>query len=92
MCVLCAISNRSNHSGQITLKENAPDTITTFITTAFAINKKQGIGFTPKPVEVCQYIIILQKSKSISGGVIRDGINLYTDNNIQSLLVTDYIK
>ena len=51
----------NSRNGQISLKENAPDTITSFVTTALVINKNQGIGFTPKPIEVWQYFIILQK-------------------------------
>ena len=41
-------------NGKAIIETTVPDTITTWVATAFAVNKKSGLGVAPTPANVCQ--------------------------------------
>lgn len=48
--VLCS------ETGKITLNVKVPDTITSWVATAFAVNPDTGLGLTPQPANVSIHV------------------------------------
>jgi CD109 antigen len=43
-------------NGHVTIKTTVPDTITSWVASAFAVNKVSGLGIAPTSAKVCMKI------------------------------------
>ena len=62
----------SSSDGKCLIKETVPDTITSWVATAFAVHNESGLGIAPKPANVC----IMHKPLPFVTGQIRYPVGL----------------
>ena len=47
----------SRYSGVASIEAKVPDTITSWIATAFAVHPESGLGLSETPAQVCQAVV-----------------------------------